>query len=706
MLTPEHRPSGLDALFAPRSVAVIGASAASSKAGGAVMASLASFGGPVYPVNPGRPTIGGRTAAPSVTAIGEPVDLAVLVVPADVVPGALSECAAAGVRAAVVCAGGFAESARGARRDGAVLQERALAAAAGSGMRLLGPNTSGFMHPRIGLCANFVPAAGALAPGGVSIVAQSGGVNLAACFMAAGEGLGIGLGVGLGNAADVGFADVLDWLAHHEETRAIGLHIEGVVAGVALCAAIRSVVPDTPVVALKVGRSDVSDFARSHTGALLGDHRVAQAALADAGAVVVQDLGDMIDALHALSRRRLGPLAHPGVGVVTAQAGPGLLIADTLGSAGVAVPELAPHTVAHLSRLLPPLTWIANPVDTGRPSPEFGAVLAVVTEDESVDALVVYALDEPDALDPCAALGALGSEVPVVFGTGGPADVVAESRRALSVVGVPLIAAPERAARAAVALCIDAESRHRLARAEVVPPRLAGLVKGGVLDEHQAKVILEQAGLRTPRRVACATRDEARAALATLGAPVVVKVLDASVLHKTEVGGVQVGVHDQPALEEALEAIDAIEPRVPRRYLVEEQAPAGTDLIVGGTRDPTWGPVLLVGVGGVDVELHAPGVLAVAPLDAGSADAVVDALPGALLAGHRGAPPLDRPALASALRSLSQLLTDNPAIREFDVNPLRLTGMGPLALDALIVTGADPPARHGKFEPGSGPMSG
>jgi acetyltransferase len=684
-LTHKDRPTGLDALFSPRSVAVVGASASPGKAGAAVMASLASFGGPVYPVNPGRPRINGQSAAASVSAIGEPVDLAVLVVPAAAVVDALEECAAAGVGAAVVCAGGFAESTRGEQRDGAALQERALDAVRSSGMRLLGPNTSGFMHPRIGLCANFVPSAGSLAPGSVSIVAQSGGVNLAACFMAGAEGLGIGLGVGLGNAADVGFADVLDWLAHHEDTRAIGLHIEGVVDGGALCAAIRRVVLERPVVALKVGRSDVADFARSHTGALLGDHRVAQTALSDAGAVVVNDLGDMVDALHALSLRRLPPRARPGVGVITAQAGPGLLIADSLGAAGVAVPELAPDTVASLSHLLPPLTWIANPVDTGRPSPEFAAVLAAVARDASVDALVVYALDEPDALDPVEAFESLGREVPAVFGSGGPPGALTERRRALSAIGVPLISAPERAARAVRALCSDASARHRLAQVSTDAPSLAGLVGAEPLDEHEAKAVLEGIGLRAPRRVPCATRADARAALGTLGGPVVVKVLDASILHKTDVGGVHVGVADETSLDRALDAIDAIEPRGSRRYLVEAQAPDGIDLIAGGRRDPTWGPVVLVGIGGVDVELHGDGVLAVAPTDTASARAMVDALPAALLAGYRGAPAVDRAGLAAALVSLSRLLADNPAIAEFDVNPLRLTGAGLLALDALIV---------------------
>ncbi len=221
-----HRPvieHPLRRLFAPRSIAVVGASASAGKAGNAMVRSLSGFPGALHLVNPRAPEIEGRPSLPSVAAIGGPVDLAVLVVPAEAAAAALEDCGAAGVGAAVVCAGGFAES-----RDGRSRQDEALAVCRRHDIRLLGPNTSGFVHPAAGVFANFVPHVTGLEPGPVAVVASSGGVNLAACFLAAEDGLGVRLGVGLGNAADVGFAEVLDYLAGDRGTRAVGIHIEGV----------------------------------------------------------------------------------------------------------------------------------------------------------------------------------------------------------------------------------------------------------------------------------------------------------------------------------------------------------------------------------------------------------------------------------------------------------------------------------------------
>src|SRR5262245_64650966 len=256
---------GLRSLFCPRSIAVVGASASPGKAGNAMVRSLLGFPGVLHLVNRTAVEIEGRPVARSMVAIGEPVDLAVLVVPAEAVPAALEDCGLGGARAAVICAGGFAEAG-----EGRVLQDEALAVARRHGIRLLGPNTSGFMNPVDGVMANFVPHVTRLEPGPASIVASSGGVNLAVSFLAADEGLGLRLGIGLGNAADVGFAEVLELLAHDEATRVVGLHLEGVDDGRALYDAVGRVCEAKPVVALKVGQSDVDEFARSHTGRLLG----------------------------------------------------------------------------------------------------------------------------------------------------------------------------------------------------------------------------------------------------------------------------------------------------------------------------------------------------------------------------------------------------------------------------------------------------
>ena len=671
-------PGDLGPLLAPRSIAVVGASASPGKAGNALVRALLGFPGPLHLVNPSGRPVERRPVVASAAAIGEPVDLAVLVVPAPAVPAALDDCGAAGVRAAVVCAGGFAEA-----PGGGPLQDEALAVARRHGMRLLGPNTSGFLCPGSGTFATFVPGVTGLEPGPASFVTSSGGVNLAAAFLAAGEGLGLAYGVGLGNAADVGFADVLDFLAGDGVTRAVGLHVEGLDDGRALCDAVARLAAAVPVVALAVGRADVGDMARSHTGRLLADHGVARAALRQAGAVVVDDLGEMVDALRALAAQRLAPHPAPGVGVVTAQAGPGLLVTDALRSRGVAVPPLAEATRRGLEELLPPLTWLRNPVDTGRPPAGFGEVLARVAGDAAVDVLAVYALEEGDAVDPEVALRTPGvaGALPVVFGTGGPAGALDRRRRALAALGVPLFRAPEGVARAVVALVDDARARARRASPPVPwmdlvdsPP-----FPSPEVDEWAAKRALAALGVAVPAGAACRDRDAAHAALDALGGgPVVVKVRDAAIAHKAAVGGVRLGVRGHAALDAALDAVDAVPGRTPGAgYLVEVEAEAGPgpDLLVGGVRDPVFGPLVVVGRGGGAAEAAGPPARRLVPLSlADLAEQVAEVDPG-----------LDAGALTPVVAAVAALLVADPAIGEIDLNPVRLTARGPVALDALVV---------------------
>ncbi|WP_277207589.1 acetate--CoA ligase family protein [Isoptericola croceus] len=677
----------LDPLLRPRSIAVVGASASPDKAGHAMMQALDGFDGELHPVNPRGGTVLGRPALASLGDLPGPVDLAVLVVPPHVVPGAIEEAAAAGVRAAVVCAGGFAESGP----EGHDLQEQAVEAARRGGIRLLGPNTSGFMNPVDGVSASFMPAAAGLRPGTVGVVAQSGGVNLAIAFLLERAGVGLRLGVGLGNAADVGFAQMLDFYADDDATTAVGLHVEGIADGRSVVEALQRVTAHKPVVAFKVGRSDVGDFARSHTGSLTGSYALTRAALAQAGAVVVDSLDEMVAALQALRSVRLpaAPRSATGVAVLTGQAGPGLVVADALGARGVRVPELAPATLDRLGDLLPPLTYQRNPVDTGRPSATFPDVLRLVAAEPGIDAVGVYALDEPGVLDPVTAVeGAAGR---VLYATGGPAAVVERHRVRLDEIGVPLYSSPGDLAVGLAALVSDAAARAL----PDAPPVTATRSVGRDLDEDEAKALFETHGLRTMRRRAAADRAAAHEALDELGGldrPVVVKVLDAAVLHKSDVGGVHVGVRSHAELDAALDAIDAIDSidgTSGRRYLVEEQAPSGTELIVGGIRDEVFGPVVLLGLGGVGVELAGgPGsepVLRLAPLSAERAAEMVDALPDAVLDGFRGASPVDRAALAATLLAVSDVLTQHHDITEIDLNPVRVTARGPVVLDAVVV---------------------
>ncbi len=689
----------LDQLFAPSSVAVVGASADPAKAGFAMLAALA--GAPrLHPVNPRGGDIDGRAVYTRIGDIPERVDLAVLVVPPAAVPGVLQECVAAGVGAAVVCSGGFAESGE----EGAALQEQLQQIVAGSSLRLLGPNTSGFVNPGAGIRANFMPSVVSLQPGPVGVLAQSGGMNLAISFLLDRDGIGISLGVGLGNAVDVGFVDVLDHLRDDVATSVVAMHVEGVADGHRLVEALRRTTAVKPVVALKVGHAGVSAFAQSHTGALAGDWAVTRAALEQAGAVVVDTLSDLVDAVSALAWRRLPPARDPGVAVVTGQAGPGLLIADELARFGLRTPELADTTVKELGNLLPPLTFQRNPVDTGRPESSFPAVLQQVAADNGVDLTVVYALHEFGMQGAVSALVDAGRSAdrfrvgapagagpgtptpPTLFISGGADVDLAPARRDLRAVGIPFFSSPDRGARGAWALVADARLRERAARPVSPGGEVPRLSLSEPLDEDQAKTVLGELGLATPRRLVVRNHAEAAAAMATLGAPVVVKLLDAAVHHKSDIGAVHVGVDSARALETALIRIDAAAGGRAARYLIEAQAPSGVELIVGATRDPAFGPTVLLGIGGVDVEAFGRAALALAPLTPADAQELVRQLPEFYLRGARGRPPIPQAALAAALTSIGDLMVANPEISEIDVNPVRVTAEGLLALDALILS--------------------
>lgn len=465
----------------------------------------------------------------------------------------------------------------------------------------------------------------------------------------------------------------------------MALHVESVSDGPALTAAVRDISARVPVVALVVGRNDVAEFAQSHTGALATSWRTTRAALRQAGAVLVDDERELVDAVSVLSAVRLRPDRRPGVGVVTAQAGPGLLHVDGLRGRGVTVPTLAADTQHRLAELLPPLTYQANPVDTGRPGPTFGSVLTTVAADPAVGLVSAYALTEPDALDLAAV--ADPSAGPLVVGLGGPADQLRPQQQALRAKGVPSVTSPSALTTAVTALVADAQARARAsapAAPTPVPAALAPLpaALSGQLDEHEAKSLLGQLGIRTPPRRACADRAEAHRALQELPGPVAVKLLDATVTHKTDVGGVHLGIRDAAELDAALDALESIGAS---RYLVETMAPAGVDLLVGASRDPVFGPVVLVGLGGVVAEALADVAVSPAPLSADEGAALTGELAAsALLDGFRGGPVADRQAIGAVLAALGTLLVTHPEIEDVEVNPLRVTHDGTLALDAVL----------------------
>ena len=677
--------SPLSRLFDPRSIAVVGASASEEKPGFQILKALEPFRGAVHAVNPRGGDILGRPVHRSLGEVPGPVDLVALVLPARHSLAVLEEAAEAGAGAAFMVSGGFGET--GA--EGAALQAEIAGACRAGGIRLLGPNTSGFLRPSRGLACTFLPAATEIRPGAIGIVAQSGGINLTLAMMANAAGLGVSLAVGLGNAADLGPAETLTYLAADPETRAIVLHVEGVEDGRGLFDAVRAAAPDKPVIAIPVGEADLGGFAESHTGALMGSHRLTRSALRQAGAVVVSTLDDALDAAYALSVARLRPASNPGIGVLTGQAGPGLLIADILRLAGVSVPELAPATVERIANLLPPLTYMKNPVDTGRPGESFGAVLEAIAADDAVDAVLANALIEGGSLDlGGAATEAAGkTEKPVLFSTAGARYETSSLVDRLREAGIPVFLAPDRAARAMAAMVEDA---RRGTDAEAGGPDAASCAAAALarpVDEDAAKTLISAYGIATPKRTVCRSRAEAEAAFAAMEGPAVAKTLDPAIAHKSDVGGVHLGIETGAALDSALKSIDRVSGA---GYLIEEMAPDGLDLILGARNDPSFGPTVLLGLGGTAAEAMDDAAVALAPLGPGEVDRMIDSLAGRALFGPwRGAPAPDRAAIRAAVLALARLIAEHPEIGEIDLNPVRVHAEGAIALDALIVLRGD-----------------
>lgn len=676
------RARNLRRMLSPRSVAIIGASANPEKAGYQAVKSFDAFEGDVWPVNPQGGEIRGRRVYKSIAEIGGAPDLAILAVPSQACLQAYTELAAAGCGGALIVSGGFAE----AGDDGIQRQHDLTAAIQRSPTRLLGPNTSGFINPHARCTASFVPGLENIVAGRVAVVAQSGGVNLTLAFLLQNRGIGVSLAVGLGNAADVETHDLIAFLRDDPNTDAIVIHLEGISDGRKLFDVIRATTPLKPVVALIAGQTDVAAFAQSHTGRMLGSYERKRAMLRQAGAVVVDTTDDAADAVAVLSMVRLPPHRDPGVVLVTGQAGPALLIADTLNKGGVRLATLHPATASTLQGLLPPLTFLGNPVDTGRPGPTFPDVIRAVVADDDVQLTSIFAIHEPAAIDPGAVVVAAGA-TPVLFGTAGVGADIQAVGATLLALGMPVLPSPERLAKAIVALSQDARGQYHLSLPQ--PQHSTGTAGGALAgtDEASAKLLLSTYGIRIPQSRICETRAAAHQFLGGLNAKVVVKILAAEIAHKTEVGGVIVGVATPTELDRALDRIDAIPTRAAKRYLIEEMIPEGVELIVGAVRDETFGPLVMLGLGGVAAEALKDSATRLVPLGRVDALGMIEELRGKiLLEGFRGAPAADKGDIAGVLMAVSRALMDHPEIREIEINPLRATANGVIALDALIVT--------------------
>ena len=678
----------LTPLFAPRQVGVLGASRHPEKLGHRLLQNLLSpgFAGDVFPVNPSGEAIAGRETVRRVEDLPAGLDLALVSLPAAAVPPAVLALGARRCRFCVILASGFGETGE----TGRAAQADLAAVARATGMRIIGPNCMGVVNVPGRLNASYfwdVPRQ----PGGITFVSQSGAYGGLFFREARERSLGVAKFVSIGNQADLGFADCLAWLADDPETRVVGLFVEGIRDGAAFVAAARRLARTKPVVALKGGRAEAGRRAAgTHTGSLAGAWETYRAAFRAAGVVAVEETEELFDALATLEAHRERPPGGDALAILTISGGPSVVAADAAEAVGLRVPPLPVERRTALRAHLPAFGADTNPVDmTPQMEPgEFAPSVRLVLEAPEVDGAVAIdiGLDRPEYADALASAQAATGK-PVVACTVDTPDM----DRRLRAAGIPLVPGPERAVRAYRALVRHAELARRLTRdAEPRPSRPSARLPQdvaatrGPLAHADARALLEAYGVAFPRERTVSTLAEALSAATEIGYPLVAKTARPDVLHRTEVGGVVLGVTDAEALRRA---VHTLETRLgPGPLLLQEEVSRGLELLVGGRRDPSFGPVVLVGLGGVLAELLRDVSIGLAPLARDDARAMlVEGRRAALLRGFRGAPAVDEDAVADVLVAIGNLLVDHAAIAELDVNPLIASGRRLVAVDALIL---------------------
>jgi acetyltransferase len=700
---PSNPAPPLDAFFNPAGVAVIGASANPNKLSYGILRNLISFGyrGAVYPVNPGRDVILDLPCYPTVTAVPDPLDLAVIVVPAPVCPAALHQCGARGVKAAIVISGGFRETGPA----GLALEEELLDVAHAHGMRLIGPNCVGTLDAITGLNTTFIRTMPK--PGRIAFISQSGAICGGILEWTAGKGVGFSRFATLGNAADVSETDLIEALAGDANTRVIVAYIEAIRDGRRFIDVARRVTRDKPILVIKAGRTQAGTRAvSSHTGSLAGEMAAYDAAFRQAGVMRVDTVEELFNNALALA---YGPLpAGNRVAVVTNAGGPASLAADGLEQQGLAMPLTPQDTQARLAQFTHSEAQLGNPVDMlgGAEPSQYGRAVRLLLEGDTYDAvlpiLVPQALVDPGAVAEAIGEAAAGSGKPVLACFMGD-DAVRQPMAVLHRHRIASYQFPEQAARALGALAFYA--RHRMAAADAdealasgprrpVAP-LAFPPDRTYLGEWDCRPLLAAYGVSQPRLALARTPQEAVELAEDIGFPVALKIVSPGVFHKSDVGGVQLGLSGAGAVEMAYEdLLNQVRHHLPQArvdgVLVAQMVQPGHELIVGMRRDPQFGPLVMFGLGGVYVELLGDVAFRVAPFSRVETLAMIaETHAGKLLSGLRGQAPADIDAVAGVVERLAQLALDHPQIQEIDINPLMAypDGQGALAVDVRMVVG-------------------
>ena len=684
-------------------MAVIGASRDRRKVGRLVLDNILDngFRGAVYPVNPVGRRLAGRPVHARVEDIGEAIDLAVVAVPARFVPGVIDDCARAGVRAAIIISAGFKE----AGIEGAALEATVRERAAAGGMRILGPNCLGLIDTHSRLNATF--ARGMPRYGHMAFFSQSGALCQAIIDWALGEGIGFSRFISIGNKSDLDEVSMLEALAVDPHTRVILGYLESVRDGRGFIEAASRITPTKPIILTKSGTTQAgARAAASHTGALTGSETAFQAACERAGIIRARTVGELFNYALAFADQPIP--AGPSVAVVTNAGGPGIMTADAIEHSGVRLATLGTGTLETLRHNLPPAAGIYNPVDLmgDARADRYAMALDAALADPGVDGALVLltpqVTTDVEGTARAAVRAANRWKKPVIASFMGGASI--REGEAILVRGhVPSYRYPEHAVGAFEAMVHYGRLRavEPWAAAPVVADRtlaaslLEQYAREGRLQlaEAEARHILEAYRFPLVPSTLARTAQEAVDAADRLGYPVVVKVASDEILHKSDIGGVRLGLANAAELREAFgdvlrQAKKYFPLVIPAGVMVQPQVVGGREVILGATRDPVFGPIVMVGLGGIYVEVLKDVSYRLAPLSLQDARAMIQELRTAvILSGWRGSPPADTEAIADCLTRLSALMTDFPQILEAEINPLAVfpRGDGARAIDARLI---------------------
>lgn len=710
----------LSVYFRPHGVAVIGASRDPVKLGYGVVRNLVQhhYPGPVYPVNPNADEIMDLRAYPNIASVPDPVDLAVIVVPAGVVAAELEACGKRGIKAVIVVSGGFREvGPQGLQRE-----EQLKQIAQQYGIALLGPNCIGTIDTHTPLNTTFVT--GSPVPGDIALLSQSGAIAAAVIDWARGSGVGLSRIVSLGNQAGVTESQMLEAIAGDLNTRVVIAYIEGVSDGAAFLESAQYVAQSMPVLALKVGRgSSGARAVASHTGALAGSEAAYDAAFRRAGVLRAGRLEEMLDWARALAWQ---PLPQGDrVAILTNAGGPGIMAVDALEAAGMRLAPLTEATRDFLRQRVPAAASVQNPVDVlaGSGPATYALCLDALLADETVDAVAVMTAPQ-DWFEPVSLAevvgevgnSALGRRKPVLAcimglaSTSGATEVLHRRR-------IPNFAFPERLGSTLAAMWqrrrwldaqasqsepqpvegCDRQTAQAVAQAGLAVMRQhieregADPVDAGWMPADQVDALLTAYSIPTPRTGMAPGVDHALALADSIGYPVALKLAAPSLTHKSDVGGVLLNITGPEALREGFQTLldnasrQSPVPAVVEGVYVQQMVRGLAEVIVGVVRDPQFGPLVMVGAGGTAVELVGDVTFELAPLTRDQADAMLDhTTVGRRLAGYRGAAPADRAAVVDVILRLAQIAVDHPAIAEIEINPLIVMAQGAAAVDARL----------------------